>query len=331
MATLKKHPNRDIYANQKGFSTLDIVKILLNSLTNDRNKLIIRTFAETGCTSSELVNIKYADIDFEKNNFTINADYSINKKTRKIPVSKELIADIKKTANTQYLFESKNGTQLSTRYIRKLFESFSHIVNQKITSSEIRKAYLLNSIKQGNSFASIKKVAGIKQLDKKNFITKKEFKEIIFTVENKRDKLILNILFNTGCQLNELVNLKIEDVNFRQNQLTVNNDNPRTIIIPEALISEIKNHILVNKLSSEQFLISSRQSNRISDKRIFQIVKKYSKISGYNKTNPRILRNSQIVDAIASGDSSKLVSQKVGIENLGKISIYGSLISGKNE
>ena len=46
------------------------------------------------------------------------------------------------------------------------------------------------------------------------YLSKEEFNKLNNQINNHRDRLILNTLYETGCTVNELINIKISDLNF---------------------------------------------------------------------------------------------------------------------
>lgn len=325
MTAKKKNMHSDSYAKNQVKSEISLVSSLLNIITSVRDQLIVRLFAETGCISKELVTIKNKDVDYKNNLIKINIK---NKNQRSIFISKELVLDLKKFSdkNKEYLFVSKENAQLGTRSIRKLFDKYSKILGVKITSRDLRNAYIRESIKEKKSTETIKQNIGIKRLDKKKYLTKSEFEIINNSIKNIRDKLLLNIAFDTGCTLKELVAIKVEDIEFTNNSLAFNTQKKqRTSNISKKLSLDIKQYVLKNKLDKKNFLFSTRQSESISDKRVFQIIKKYALESDINEVSPKILRYSHIAHSISTGISVDDLSNQIGIKNLHKIYLYGYL------
>lgn len=325
MAAKKNKEHSDSYAKNSEKNNFLIDYSLFNTIKDERDQLILRLFGETGCTSNELVNIKFEDINFNNDEITIKSENTKNKTQRSIPISQKLSGDLRSfcTVKKTYIFSSKKSPKLRTRSIRKIFEKYSNIFGAKITTSDLRKLFIQNSISNNEPIENIKKKVGIKRLDKKEFLTKNEFDKIKKFVENKRDELILDIIFETGCTLKESVNIKINDIEFTKNLLTIKaNRTKRICNISKKLSLQIKKFILENK--SSNFLFSTRQSKTISDKRIFQIIKEYSKKANLI-VNPKILRYTHIAYLLSIGKNLEEISRQTGIKNLQKFHLYGNL------
>ena len=59
-------------------------------------------------------------------------------------------------------------------------------------------------------------------------------------------KLIAKLLYGTGMRLNEALSLRVLDIDFDQNEIIVRHgkgDKDRHVMIPQKLVSELKEHI----------------------------------------------------------------------------------------
>lgn len=102
------------------------IKKLLTSITNKTFRLIIKTFILTGFRLSELMNLRWEDINWKRKIITIQAhddfqpkDYQI----RTIPMHKDLFIlfrPIKK--NGGYIFTNVDGSRLKKRNLEKQFQ-----------------------------------------------------------------------------------------------------------------------------------------------------------------------------------------------------------------
>lgn len=76
--------------------------------------------------------------------------------------------------------------------------------------------------------------------------SRQEVSSIINHLDGNK-KLMVKLLYGTGMRLNELLNLRILDVDFEQNQIIVRNGKggkDRRVILPSTLKEELKKHIL---------------------------------------------------------------------------------------
>lgn len=139
------------------------------------------------------------------------------------------------------------------------------------------------------------------------FLSMKEIREIISNIKNARDNLIFRILYETGCLPNELIKIKVKEIG--GNKIRINN---RFVLISGKLAKDISFFIIGNKLSKEDYLFSTRQSKCISEKRINQLIRFYTK-EYENKINPVRIRYFHIVHAYLSGVFLNEIAKNLGL------------------
>nr|WP_318718827.1 integron integrase [uncultured Treponema sp.] len=72
-----------------------------------------------------------------------------------------------------------------------------------------------------------------------------EVKKIIFNLEGSK-KLAAKLMYGTGMRLNELLSLRILDIDFGQNEIIIRHgkgDKDRHVMLPQKIIPELKGHI----------------------------------------------------------------------------------------
>jgi integrase len=151
-------------------------------------------------------------------------------------------------------------------------------------------------------------------------------------ITNKRDQILVKFLYQTGCTVNELVNVKIEHINFRNKTVkfpakSTKANKGRICFISEELTKEIKSSIRKNSF----YLLSSRQSKQITTKRVRQLIQKYSQKAGLGKINPQIIRYTHIAHAIQKEMPLKVIQKQVGMKNLRISQISQTLSANKIE
>jgi len=130
---------------------------------------------------------------------------------------------------------------------------------------------------------SAKNILGLKSLREKR-IKKIDLERINF--KSKIHKGIFWLIFETGIKVGELVNIKTKDIDFENNVLFIDNEKaPRAVNISEELKSLLKEIANQNK----EYLFYSRQSPKLSPRRVQQIFKIYSKES--SEVKPQELRD----------------------------------------
>lgn len=255
-----------------------------------RDKLLIDTLYTTGCTTSELTNLKQSDI----------SQHQISLGQRKIPIPQKLAKSLKKLS-APYVFASRQNTKTSERRIQQLIKQ-----NTGKTPKEIRQEYIKNKAKT-TELEFVKQQAGIKHLTQRDYLSEVELNTLKSAITSERDQLIFSML-EKGLKVKELTSLEIKDI--EKTQIKLEN---RSVSIKRTTSEKILRYALKNKRSKRIF--SSRQSGTISEKRVFQILQNYEKKTGV-RVNARLLRNSAISRLQKAGISEQIICEKFGLARL---------------
>lgn len=160
-----------------------------------------------------------------------------------------------------------------------------------------------------------------------NVLTKQEVKQIIENTETKKSYLILSFLYSTGLRVSELTNLKKEEINFDERIGWVRKGKgkkDRMFILPEKLISELKNHSL--KIESE-FLFPGRDG-KMTPRNIQKIINKTALKAGIQKkVTPHTLRHSFGTHLLENGTDIRKIQELLGHANLNTTQLYTHISS----
>ncbi len=172
---LKAHsPLKQSKKIQVPFSQEEINSLLDSDFfTNDYKgvlqKSIIAFFYFTGVRRIELINIKESDISLESSTIKVMGKRS---KERIIPIlpklkkSLENYREIKSTftgnTSTEYLFISKNGKQLSEKFVYRTVNEYFKLVSPKIKKAPhvLRHSFATHLINEGADINSVKELLG---------------------------------------------------------------------------------------------------------------------------------------------------------------------------
>ena len=144
------------------------------------------------------------------------------------------------------------------------------------------------------------------------YLSLREVKFLIKAIENIRDKLSLRILYETGCTLRELVNIKVKDIS--GNKIKIVDPETKEVRYPQIsskLNKDIKLYIKGNALKGH--LIATRQSSKISEKRIRQIIQQHTKNIFSKQINPQSFRYFHIAHAYSNGVLLETIAKQLGI------------------
>lgn len=164
----------------------------------------------------------------------------------------------------------------------------------------------------------------------------KEKMEILFEqelfpqdFEGTRDKLILDMFYQTGIRLSELINIKMADVNVHENTLKVFGKRKKERIIPigPGLIESIQKYQQKREelLNSQEitFLFITKSANKIYEKLVYRVVNKYlNLITTIKKKSPHVIRHTFATHMLNNGADLNSVKEILGHSNLAATQIY---------
>lgn len=164
------------------------------------------------------------------------------------------------------------------------------------------------------------------------YLTTHEWTSLETLQKNNRDQLIIDLLYTTGCTVNELINIKIKDISFKEQTLAIHSENsrnhePRIVFLSERVSKQIKLFLSQDHPNNTEFLIATRQSPQMTTKRVRQIVQGLTKKSKLEKHNPQILRYTHIVHAFQKGVPIPAIQKQVGIKRSRAIQIFNLIKS----
>lgn len=167
-----------------------------------------------------------------------------------------------------------------------------------------------------------------------HFLYYKELEELLSIPDKKsiygaRDSLILELLYSTGIRVSELVNIKIEDINFNERTIRIlGKGNKERIVIYGTICKEKLNNYL--KISRDKllkypcnYLILNKNGRKITTRGIELIVDKTVKNSQLkDKISPHVLRHTFATHMLNEGADLKTVQELLGHANLAATGIY---------
>ena len=141
-------------------------------------------------------------------------------------------------------------------------------------------------------------------------ISLKELRNFINLISNSRDKLLIRLLYETGCDINELVCIKIKDI--LGNKIRINKRFP---YISSKLAKDINFYIKGNMLLKNQYLISTSRG-QMSAKRITQLIQLHTEHILKVKINPQSFRYLHIIHTYSNGVYIENIAKQLGITKL---------------
>lgn len=156
------------------------------------------------------------------------------------------------------------------------------------------------------------------------------FEDITFPddYEGVRDRLILELLYNTGMRKSELLDLKVESIDLITKTIKVKGKGNKERLIPisENLTSNVIIYLDVRKLTFEtdsNQLFFTKKGKDLYPKAVYNVVKKYlSLVTTSDKKSPHTLRHSFATHVLANGGNLKAIQDILGHSSLAATQIY---------
>lgn len=145
--------------------------------------------------------------------------------------------------------------------------------------------------------------------------------------KGKTEKLVLQLLYNTGIRLNELIQLKELHIDTHYQQIKVLGKGNKERIIP--ISSELLNHIKFyieskpNELKHLPNLLVSEKGKPLQPRTVYGFVKQYlSLVTTIQKRSPHILRHSFATHLMNNGADLNAVKELLGHSSLAATQVY---------
>ena len=145
--------------------------------------------------------------------------------------------------------------------------------------------------------------------------------------EGKRDKAILQMFYNTGMRLSELIAIKIDDVNFSQKYVKVFGKRAKERIIPllDSHLIDLKAYIdlRISKFKGSGNLFLTSSGEILYPKLVYRMVNAYlSKVTGVKQKSPHVLRHAFATHMLNDGADLNAVKDILGHASLTSTQIY---------
>ena len=264
----------------------------------------------------------------------------------------------------EYLFYIKNINRFSINTSKAYSEDLSSFINYcknyereelSLITDKFLKSYLMTLSEEGLNKNSIsRKLSFLRGVFKfafnNNYIdhnptvfisnpkSKRKLPEVVTTDsilevynEAKIDKnyflivTIFEILYGCALRVSELCNLKVMDLDIKQQIIRVKGKGGKTRIVP---LGNKSKEIVKNYLKTIEPLVSDaplfqKKGKALYPKYVYRIVNKYlSKVTDVKKKSPHVLRHSAATHMLDNGADLRAVKEILGHENLSTTQIY---------
>lgn len=240
---------------------------------------------------------------------------------------------------------NKNILNLTTTEIRDYIQNLEATPKTKAHYLSVFNSFYNYMI--FNEKLSANPCSGIRspKLEKKlpNYLTGEEIDKLLDIKLIKpidyRNKAMLEVLFATGTRISELINLKLNQIDFDECIIRVLGKGKKDRIIPigntaleylALYINEYRPFILKTRVS--EYVFVNKNGTKMSRQGFFKILKKLVASSGIEKeVSPHTLRHSFATYLLNNGADLRVIQELLGHENLVTTEIYSHLSNKKIE
>ena len=145
-----------------------------------------------------------------------------------------------------------------------------------------------------------------------------------------RNKAMLEVLYATGLRVSELVNLKMENIDFESDIIRTYGKGSKERVIPigeyakiylEKYLKEYRNQML--KHGNNEYVFLNNHGKNMTRQGFFKIIKSIAHEAGINKEiSPHILRHSFASHMLKHGADLRTIQELLGHSNVSTTQIY---------
>lgn len=259
------------------------------------------------------------------------------------------ITSYKKDTYDYLEFLKKNNIDIKNSNYKILEEYSKYLYKKKLSKRSIARKYSSirtfynylekKNILENNIFNLLENPKKEEKLPR--FINEYELDKMFEIPDNspkgQRDRLILEILYGTGVRVSELVNIKINDIDFNNNSIKVRGkgNKDRYVFYGKYCKEAINNYIKNGRISllngqTCDYLLLNRFGKNISVVSIRKILNEIiNKCSLDIKISPHVLRHTFATHLLNEGADIMHVKELLGHSSLSTTSIYTHVTNEK--
>lgn len=230
-------------------------------------------------------------------------------------------------------FYNKPIKDLTTAELQYFLYKLEEITGMKAISLDSQRSqinafytWLVN-----NDYISKNPCANIKPIkyekNTRHFLTAVQMESLRTKCKTERDKAMIEFLYATGCRVDEMVNVKLSDINTdtKEVELFGKGKKHRISYLNARAIVALDNYLRIRKGESEYLFVKSKKPHdKLSTRQIESIVKELGALANVDVT-PHVIRHTTATDAISRGMPIEQVQKLLGHEDISTTLIYAEV------
>jgi len=159
-------------------------------------------------------------------------------------------------------------------------------------------------------------------------LSKEEVRRLIDFSDAEKSRLIVSLLYSSGLRVSEIVNLKVDDLDFKENTGWVRRGKggkDRLFVLSSTLGEDLQSY-LEKKGGNYKYIFSKEKP--LTTRNIQKIIQGMRNRAGINKkVTPHTLRHSFATHLLEQGNDIRIIQQMLGHSSLSTTQVYTHISS----
>ena len=214
-----------------------------------------------------------------------------------------------------YLYELEYDNRSIARHISSLKSFYKYLLKENIIKSNP-----LNLISNPKIKKTLPKFLYSSELEKLFTIPDQS------TIFGMRDLTILETFYSTGIRVSELINIKLEDINFSDQTIKIlgKGNKERIVLYGKVLENYLNKYIpMRNEIAKDNYLFINKYGNKLTDRGVRLIIDNVLKkgMVTYH-ISPHTLRHTFATHMLDNGADLRVVQELLGHASLSATEVY---------